>query len=293
MKKIQKIQSKRRASLPALPVHPTSCRLRSCSAVHYYDAGSTVLSPWPMRFAGVSSGSMTLRAICQPPLTAVESSHPVGSRQPSRTTVLRLSRRTGLCKTTKLPLPPPTRPLIAGPLSLGHADWVYKRGVECGRAHRRVRSEGQNRPESWDLTTGQCTQTLEGHTNWVRSVALSADGRTVVSGAQDKNRPESGISPPGSAPKHSKGHTGIVYSVALSADGRTVVSGAHDKTVRVWDLTTGQCTQTLEGHTGIVYSVALSADGRTVVSGAHDENRPSLGSHHRAVHPNTRRTHWV
>jgi hypothetical protein len=33
----------------------------------------------------------------------------------------------------------------------------------------------------------------------------------------------------------------LVLSVALSADGRTAVSGSNDKTVRVWDLSSGQC----------------------------------------------------
>ena len=38
----------------------------------------------------------------------------------------------------------------------------------------------------WDLTTGECKSTLEGHTNWVRSVAISPDGKTIVSGSDDQ-----------------------------------------------------------------------------------------------------------
>ena len=37
----------------------------------------------------------------------------------------------------------------------------------------------------WDLESGECTKTLKGHTNKVRSVAISPDGRTVVSGSED------------------------------------------------------------------------------------------------------------
>ena len=37
----------------------------------------------------------------------------------------------------------------------------------------------------WDLESGECTKTLEGHTSSVRSVAISPDGRTVVSGSGD------------------------------------------------------------------------------------------------------------
>ena len=56
--------------------------------------------------------------------------------------------------------------------------------------------------------------------------------------------------------------------MALTPDGKSVVSGADDNTVRVWDLSSGECTATLEGHSGSVRSVALTPDGKSVVSGA-------------------------
>ena len=37
----------------------------------------------------------------------------------------------------------------------------------------------------WDLESGECTKTLKGHTDWVNNVAISPDGRTVVSGSND------------------------------------------------------------------------------------------------------------
>jgi WD40 repeat protein len=37
-----------------------------------------------------------------------------------------------------------------------------------------------------DVVGGRCLSTLEGHTGSVRSVALSADGRTAVSLGEDK-----------------------------------------------------------------------------------------------------------
>ena len=36
--------------------------------------------------------------------------------------------------------------------------------------------------------------------------------------------------------------------VAVLGDGR-IVSGSNDKTLRVWDLSSGECVQVLEGHT--------------------------------------------
>ena len=47
-----------------------------------------------------------------------------------------------------------------------------------------------------------------------------------------------------------------------------VVSGSDDKTVRVWDVSTGQCEATWEGHSEWVNSVCFSPDGKRVVSGS-------------------------
>ena len=37
----------------------------------------------------------------------------------------------------------------------------------------------------WDVATGKETSKLEGHTNSVMSVAISPDGKTIVSGSWD------------------------------------------------------------------------------------------------------------
>ena len=41
-----------------------------------------------------------------------------------------------------------------------------------------------------------------------------------------------------------------MFAVAVLSDGR-VVSGSDDKTLKVWDLVSGQCLQTLSGHTSV------------------------------------------
>ena len=65
---------------------------------------------------------------------------------------------------------------------------------------------------------------LRGHLGWVRAVAISPDGRSIVTGASDRAL---------------RGHSGSVLAVAISPDGRLIVTGSDDETVRVWDAATG------------------------------------------------------
>ena len=55
----------------------------------------------------------------------------------------------------------------------------------------------------------------------------------------------------------------------FSPDGSKIVSGSVDKTVEgLWDVTSGECLQTLEGHSDYVFSVSFSPDGTKVASGS-------------------------
>ncbi|PVH67593.1 hypothetical protein DL98DRAFT_443228, partial [Cadophora sp. DSE1049] len=92
-------------------------------------------------------------------------------------------------------------------------------------------------------------QALEGHTDWVTSVAFSPDGRQVVSGSGDRIV-RLWDAATGAALQTLEGHTDWV------------VSGSRDETVRLWDAVTGAALQTLEGYTDDVSSVAFSPEGK-------------------------------
>ncbi|WYL93733.1 MAG: hypothetical protein HEQ35_07505 [Gloeotrichia echinulata IR180] len=110
---------------------------------------------------------------------------------------------------------------------------------------------------------------LRGHKDVVRSVAISPDGLTIVSGGGDDtvrlwNRQGQPLTEP------LRGHEGEVYSVAISPDGQMIVSGGDDGTVRLWNRQGQPLTEPLRGHQGRVNSVAISPDGQTIVSGGDD-----------------------
>jgi len=50
-----------------------------------------------------------------------------------------------------------------------------------------------------------------------------------------------------------------------------LASGGNDQTVKLWDVSTGECLRTLQGHTKCVRSVVFSPDVQTLASGSDDE----------------------
>jgi WD40 repeat protein len=109
-----------------------------------------------------------------------------------------------------------------------------------------------------------------GHASIVKSVAMSPDGRTALSGSNDNTLKLWDVAT-GQELRTFTGHTGEVKSLAFSPDGGSVLSGSGDNTVKLWDLATGQELRTFQGHSGAVRSVAFFPDGRKFLSGSADK----------------------
>jgi WD40 repeat protein len=110
--------------------------------------------------------------------------------------------------------------------------------------------------------------TLAGHSSWMTTVAITADGRLAVSGSMDSTLKvwdlENGIER-----FTLKGHSEDINTVAITPDGRVALSGSRDATLKAWDLENGIELYTLKGRHGPISAVAISPDGRKAVSGSY------------------------
>lgn len=64
-------------------------------------------------------------------------------------------------------------------------------------------------------------------------------------------------------------HEGSVWAVMVTEDGTRATSGSGDRTVRVWDLTTGECLHILK-HENSLTAVAVTPDETQAISGSLD-----------------------
>ncbi|MGD1717665.1 GUN4 domain-containing protein [Dapis sp. BLCC M172] len=111
--------------------------------------------------------------------------------------------------------------------------------------------------------------TLTGHNDWVRSVAISLDGQTIVSGSYDKTIKVWDLAT-GSLKGTISDNSDRVFSVAINPNEKTIISGSADGTIKIWDLVTGTLKTTLNGHSNSVYSVAFNPENQNIISGSAD-----------------------
>jgi WD40 repeat protein len=104
--------------------------------------------------------------------------------------------------------------------------------------------------------------TFTGHDDSLLCVALSPDGKLVVSAGWDGTI---WIWDPitGKPVRALRGHKGSILGLAFSRDGKWLVSGSEDRTARLWDVEKGVHVLTLPGHSADVSVVSfVDMDGR-------------------------------
>jgi|GEM_PF-3185588 len=125
---------------------------------------------------------------------------------------------------------------------------------------------GAVRPEQEEIKP---LRVLEGHTDYVFSVAFSPDGKYLASGSSDETA-RLWRTANGSLAKIIEDHAWYVWSVAFSPDNKLMATASEDETARLWTLPAAEVAATLEGHKGRVHAVAFSPDGTLVATASAD-----------------------
>jgi len=157
----------------------------------------------------------------------------------------------------------------------------------------------------WDIVTGRQIKAFNKGKGWVNAIAISPDGKHVISGDFEdsarmwdiatgrqmkafnvKGVASIAISPDGKYAlfggsmdvrlwdiakdreiRTFSGHRGWVRSVAFSPDGKYALSGSDDKAPKLWDIATGKELKSFGGYTQQVASVSVSSVGKTMLIG--------------------------
>ena len=123
----------------------------------------------------------------------------------------------------------------------------------------------------WDLESKEKDfgkTTLKKHDSWVRGIAFSKDGETVITAGYDDTLiwwPALADNP--EPVREVKAHAGWIRTVSVSPDGALLASAGNDRLVKLWNVADGSLVRQFEGHERDVYSTFFHPSGEFLLSG--------------------------
>ncbi len=121
----------------------------------------------------------------------------------------------------------------------------------------------------WDIRTGDCLATLEGHEYPVLALAFSPDGNELVSGSGDTTLMTWDLENYVRL-HHLKGHGFYVVTCDWDPQGNRIVSGSVDANICEWDANSGKMIHRHNEHRAAVQKVRFTNDGSRLASGSSD-----------------------
>jgi len=94
----------------------------------------------------------------------------------------------------------------------------------------------------WDIQTGECLHTF--YNEKIRPMIISPDATKIIS----------------------SGTKTISTRKKITSNGKYINLNIHCSTIKIWDIQTGQCLQTLTEENSTIDTLALSPDNNTIIS---------------------------
>ncbi|KOP25883.1 hypothetical protein AMR41_13365, partial [Hapalosiphon sp. MRB220] len=178
----------------------------------------------------------------------------------------------------------------------GHSSWVKAVAV-IPNGQQVISASSDNTLKVWNLDTGKKgffnfirnlinrrqLFTLNGHSSWVKAVAVTPNGQKVISASRDHTLKvwnlDTGKKGFFNFIKNLinrrqlftlNGHSSWVNAVAVTPNEQQVISASSDNTLKVWNLDTGEEQFTLNGHSNSVSAVAVTPNEQQVISASSD-----------------------
>ncbi|TIC68173.1 hypothetical protein E3Q01_00984 [Wallemia mellicola] len=148
----------------------------------------------------------------------------------------------------------------------------------------------------WEISSGYCTRTLNPHSDWIRGIIPTDDGKTLATASSDQTSMIVDI-PTGNTIGELRGHEHVIECVAWAPtssyqnisqlisenssaidksdsndSNRFLATGSRDKTIKLWDASTNQCVYTFNGHDSWVKSIMFHPAGTHLLSSSEDKS---------------------
>ena len=129
-----------------------------------------------------------------------------------------------------------------------------------------------------DFNTGNILRTLNGHTDYIRSIALTPDNKNIVSAGSADNSVRIWEVSTGNQIR-SITTPDFVSLISISPDVQSIISTGFNQAagrIYAWNYNTGQAINNWAAHTSSINTFAYSSDGKFLVSGGQLDNKVKI-----------------